>query len=320
MNLEFQSDGRKALQWRIKEDRLRRWTTAPGPNMSRREAAKFAGLILWHCHIASMPLCHVEDIIRIMQKAGQDAKSWDEQLRWTGMEVIALQARLSTVLLNPWLSKPLDPTGPHHIFLASDSSGPRWAFLSWSRRDSPPEVTCGEWGNKQHMTIFLKELIAAVVAVEHCTTRYPNSRITLCLDNTAALHVCRRRASLTPAGNELARRLDRALTDSACSLRLVYLTSNRNPADPPTRNRPLSSERIQTMWSVLENDAVGCRLDDPQVRRYKYRGQDSANEGKRCRHEERVDDSGSEYSSEPDENREEDEEIDWQPEWLETPI
>jgi hypothetical protein len=52
------------------------------------------------------------------------------------------------------------------------------------------------------------------VAVEHST---PNSRI--------------------------ARRLDGALAASSCSLRLVYLTSNRNPEDPPTRNGPLPSER-----------------------------------------------------------------------------
>lgn len=98
----------------------------------------------------------------------------------------------------------------------------------------------------------MKELLTAVVSIEALCKSFRRRKIILFIDNTAAAGVIRRLASTTAHGNELAKRIDAALT-SECSLTVVTVLTEHNPADSPTRNKPICSVRVAAMWETWDN-------------------------------------------------------------------
>ncbi|MCG3772893.1 MAG: hypothetical protein JW384_04117 [Nitrosomonadaceae bacterium] len=178
-------------------------------------------------------------------------------------EKLLLVNGLDAACADKWHSQPVE-MAEHStpIFLATDSSKPMWAYLFWtSYRSCAPEeaprsgnwIDFGDHPNINEATIFVKELLTAVIAIEALCKRYRRRKIVLFIDNTAAAGVVRRLASSTAYGNELAKRLDVALSVSACSVTVVTLTSEQNPADSPTRKKPLCRSRVESMWKVWDN-------------------------------------------------------------------
>jgi hypothetical protein len=296
LNLEFVFADYQ-LQWRFTDKKVRKWrleyATFIQQHMTRRQVAQAIGLILWAAHISFVALCHRSDVITLLREQvamrSADASRWDDQISVSGRDQAMLREYLDAVLVNPWLrAVSRDTAGAHEITLATDSSDGRYAYMLWNEDRQLLWVKSFVWQESttssenahgvRYASIFLKELLAATLAIERATVNFPGHLITLVIDNTAALHVCRRRASSTVAGMHLAVRIDNALTEADCQLSAIYITSSQNPADPPSRNRAIRPRRIAEMWKVVEAHRVGAKVVDPHVKRCPPK--------KRVRHEE----------------------------------
>ena len=99
------------------------------------------------------------------------------------------------------------------IFVASDSSGWRWAFVSWSQRRGSADDTlsdASDWNRSMDQaSIFLKELTCATIAIERICKAVRSRRIVLFCDNTAACQVMKRLASLQRILTVLSRQRNR---------------------------------------------------------------------------------------------------------------
>lgn len=108
---------------------------------------------------------------------------------------------------------------------------------------------------------FTKELTAAVLTIEDVCRFFRLTRINLLCDNTAAVAVMRKLCSATTVGNELARRIVKALEDSDCTLEVTHITSKHNPADEPSRSKPLVLEKIALAEKLLQQHDEGIVLN-----------------------------------------------------------
>lgn len=230
-----------------------------------RLIAKICGSLMWDVHVGDTPLCRKEELIAIIRKAGISAREtgWDKEMSLTLSELSYLQGELAVAILNDWKSFP-EKEIHSDIFAATDSSDHLWGAVVWDSSNTTIRVfDSHRWPAeiaKEH--IFLKELLASTLVVEALTKTHPNSHIHVLTDNTAAAAVMRRRASCSSAGNELARRIDRALEASKCMLTPIIVTSAQNPADEPSRSRPIAMSKLEYAQKVIIPQAsVFCRAN-----------------------------------------------------------
>jgi len=255
------------LHWRIEQEKLDEWKKLAdtiSPHMTCRVVAKLAGTVLWHTHIALQPLCNLHHLIRLVRRCGElcpKKKDWDVTHCWSNDQIAELQDRLSWATTSQWHSVTWNIT-EQELVVATDSSGKRWGRCVWNSDQSLLETVGRDWGaDIVKATIFIKELAAAVMALEHWCPLMPLTRILLLIDNTAAAAVLTRLASVTHAGNELARRAHEVLKRYGCELEVITITSEQNPADQPSRRQPLRAERVDLIWRILTAHSQGSRID-----------------------------------------------------------
>ena len=149
-----------------------------------------------------------------------------------------LAKNLSTIAKNEWRSIHLLPVNPHVIYAASDASDNFGGFME-ILMNIPAVVDTHiiPWDNdlvKAH--IFIKELLAAVLCVEHILRRAERiDAIILACDNTAACSILQRGYSSNTHATTLVTRLKTATDRAACRLRIVQVRGVDNVADNPSR-------------------------------------------------------------------------------------
>lgn len=278
LGLEFCMCGKRGredstqLHWRHSEKRVATFAKAKQllkdhQRFTPRLIAKICGSLMWDAHISGIPLCRKVELLNIIRDVGSSARklSWDSRLHISAETVAYLTGELSVAEMNEW--RTLRPEGSlQNVFAATDSSDNMWGALGWDSdgkifpiADSRPwpENLVGEH-------IFIKELLAATITIEKiCSTRR-RCRIYIITDNTAAAAVLRRLASSSHAGNELASRVDKALTDSECSLNVIIVPSAVNPADEPSRGKKLSKKKMRFIKTKVVPAALRfCRANVP---------------------------------------------------------
>lgn len=243
---------------------------AESSELSCRQIAKCVGTILWHQHIAFVPLCRASAVIDISRRISSDgsSKGWSSPIHLCSDELQVLDKYLQIVCANEFMSAPSDHYLPRkEFFVATDSSSNFWGALVWSdARVLIPDlcVCAARWDMRMVSShIFLKELTAAVIMIERLCHAYRDSEIVIVIDNTAAASVLRRLASSTKAGIELALRVDASVTPANNKLRIVVITSMANPADEPSRGRPIDSSKFAVMWELIDKDKLGIRVNLP---------------------------------------------------------
>ena len=77
------------------------------------------------------------------------------------------------------------------------------------------------------------------------------------LDSAATLDA----ATQSTTSTERAERCHRALTRSNCTLEVILITTDQNPADDPSRNRKVTAARIEKMWNAIAATEIGSHVD-----------------------------------------------------------
>ena len=276
------------LEWQICDKKRQKWRNILRDNPTRlvktcRDVARIIGIILWSCRLQYLPLCRMSrelDVLRFASALSDAGGGWDTPCSLLEADELLLRHDLSLATKDNWFQKPeiwLSSDTP--LFLATDSSKPRWAYVYWDgyRSQSYRAIRNGWWhefGQYEGIceaSIFVKELLTAVIAIEHLCTEFRARRIILFIDNSAAAGVIRRLASTTHAGTELARRVDDALQKGGNILEVVQIASENNPADPPTRNKPITTvlnglatqPRVDAMWDVYDEYCRGVTHHRP---------------------------------------------------------
>jgi hypothetical protein len=103
------------------------------------------------------------------------------------------------------------------------------------------------------MSIFLKELLAATMALEFASSL--GRPIHLAVDNSAACFVLRRGLSLNASANEMLQRVFKVVTLQRLQVSLIR--SADNAADPLTRQRPLDNLRNQATLERMSEAESG---------------------------------------------------------------
>ena len=279
LNLEFctqlhrgrNGEKRFTLQWCPIEKKREKWRLCSSLLLERltaRVVSKVAGTILWAHHIRLTPLCRLQEIIDLVRRAaGRAAEkgSWKADISLTAEEKGCLREGLLDAGQEVWSS--YASTESHTPIYATDSSGWRWAYVTWLSKGGPIDSSlsdAADWQEKMMpASIFLKELTCATVAIERICSSHHQKRIILFCDNTAACQVIRRLASSTHAGSELAVRIANALEKAQSSIEVLHIASIHNPADTPTRSRRffLIDTRVAAMWSTLNEHTAGRLLE-----------------------------------------------------------
>ena len=299
------------LQWQVTKKKRDKWQQLSIMcESSCRKIAGVLGVIFWITRLQFMPLCRREQELELLRRVSERSSSgggWDCSFTMSLAETLLLKDGLVSACADTWFQKPIDTTD-EKIYVATDSSKPKWAYVIWRNyRGSHEKPHAGSWSTfGKHnddaeagivaATIFVKELLTAVLAIEFICRTNRRKKIVLFIDNTAAAGVCRRLASSTVYGNELARRIDVALSRSECVLEVVTLLSEQNPADSPTRNRGMCQNRIEAMWTVWDEYQKGIISSLPRRRAPMQNG---------VRHSEKTD-PDSDFDSDDDENPDDD--------------
>lgn len=290
------------LHWRIDPERLKKWSALEvTSNMSCRQTARICGAVMWRQHIGLTPLCRHEDVIEIIRTCGKlcnRKEEWDTIRDWSASDVSLMKRHLGVATTTEWFTYTIRRTD-RVMYAATDSSKAMWGSVCWSEDRRLVDIDSGRWvGPALLGNIFVKELTAAVVLVEKICARFPMTHIFLLVDNTAAASVLRRLASSTHVGSELARRVDESLSEGRCSLEVVHITSEQNPADDPSRNKKLDPKRVEALWSIVDAHKNGRHIQP--TKKTDFRRDVSAETN--IRHDETSDDK--EYDSEADDHEE----------------
>lgn len=316
LNLEFRTsmkrgrDGRRlfTLEWCPLQKKRDKWiacTALISPSIACRTLAKIVGTILWAHHIRLTPLCRLQRLINLVRRSASRAaehSSWDAAVSLAPDEIGFLTQAVADAGQEVWSSAPC-PDDHLPIYVATDSSGWRWAYVVWPERRGTQDASlsdASDWGaTMTNASIFLKELLCLTLAVERLCAQCQQRKIVAFVDNTAACHVARRLASSTHGGSELAVRIADALQRSSCTLEVIHIASQQNPADTPTRSykRDLCDERVASMWRCLEEHDAGRILEvsmDEHKRSMSSGLRHEERDDAYSRHEESEDDAGPE--------------------------
>ena len=290
-------DGNQRVQWRHDPSRLERWKDlkALPRDITPRVIQRAVGVLIWDATISCRPLFEEENAINMLRIAAHHVlqarckklpKAWDTVIENAWMkydkELTYLQDRVTEVInLNAWRELPPEPVTTYVIRAASDASGgvlsknkadppgtflkaPAWGYVVM-REGAADTIRSGSFPKDLRTShIYLKELWTCVHTVEEICSTSRNVRIELGVDNTAVVGAVRGRYSSNRFGNELIKRLHHALRKSECTLDIVPLRSEDNPADAPSRGQQLRPAVREVCLDVMRKYVEGkVRVEPP---------------------------------------------------------
>ena len=177
----------KALQWRIDPKKICTWTkTTVGISMSCRFFAAWCGRIFRWQYVRGGPLFQVEAAIEVLRLTSASAEkgTWDDLMVLPTALFVSLSQLWCAVLRNEWTSLTNSSIVSKTVYVFSDASGnDGWGYAVCDHGGLISQGG-GQWNEStKNLHIFVKEVLAAVWAVQYSKS---NSKIVLCIDNTAA--------------------------------------------------------------------------------------------------------------------------------------
>lgn len=286
VTLCWRPDPAKEAKWRASIVSGR--SAANDNSCTPRKVVTIIGRILWEQHISLRPLLLISDVIDVTRRCAHLAQGgWDVKQASLSLDMRFVCDHAESTLLTfaEWRTAHINGHA-HTVTAAADASKLRGGYVVWDQNRSPLTPVGWYWNTHQAaMHIFVKELLSATILIEALCRVHRNTRLQIGIDNSAAAWCLRRLFSTTHHGQELIRRVYRALCDSGNTLDIVQLVSLDNPADVPTRMGKKSAEsladRCERFWRIVD----GARSSN-------HRGHNNAGT---VRHDERdLDDDGFE--------------------------
>jgi hypothetical protein len=170
-----------------------------------------------------------------------DRKVWDQAAEISVGNITILANRLMAVASEAWSAPTVTVPGEPSLLVVSDSTLKYGAYVIMSPEGSQVVTRNWKWDeNMGSASIFLKELLAATIAIESIGDSH--ARVHLLCDNSAAAAVIRRGLSTVPAANEMLSRIFTKITKGRLSV--TTIRSEDNAADPLTREELLCPVRM----------------------------------------------------------------------------
>ena len=225
-----------------------------------REVASLIGWLMWDVLVSLKEMHHIGWALAMLSGLTKPIKKlsqWDlcanvSQLTAGEMNAAkALAATEDAVLKWTWVhDRPKT-----RIVIASDASKDTLAWVIMGRRldtCSKPEIRRAK--TVGHRDIFLKELEAAVLAVEWVVEGMEAEIILLC-DNAAAVLAIRKGWSGVPGATALLTRMWAA--SKGKTLTVLRVPGKDNIADSPTRGADLEERRLLASWAIVDRHDGG---------------------------------------------------------------
>ena len=259
------------MKWRHAPTKLPKWFSAIAllrGAPSRRQVASCIGLMVWHNYMSQEVLLTIAPFLSICKLNSpvlgprQQAKEkWNEGSTVSEDSREALAAAIEVIARsNPWQLGRQPPDMSEIACVASDASDD---YGGWLRFTETGEVVLSSvktvtWNQKMRPAhIFLKELLAAVLAIEHTISTLPKVRvIRIAVDNTAAGFCMRRMYSNNDEALKLLIRLNTKL-GGRIVLDVVTVRGIDNAADCPSRKDPLEEHRNRAAWNQFLANVSG---------------------------------------------------------------
>jgi len=259
-----EGDAKSHLMWRPSSEfvyRSRRLSEqlSVADKVTRQQVSKLVGRLVWNAYARGKNL-HMEheaiQLCRINIPAGMKRKQWHEPTPLSSAQIQQLCSAIQERITLEW-------THTHRIdsriILVSDSSGESGAYLELSGAGLVTRHQSWRWpAELQPASIFIKELVAAVRAIESLDKRVQQDEsvaVDLVVDNTAVAHVIRRGLSTNHHASELLCRMHRHLPLER--VRVHTVPSEANAADPLTRGRPIDMKRNLASVAAVTSSLAG---------------------------------------------------------------
>lgn len=222
-----------------------------------RVVSRIAGILIYDAYMRNVPFCMLEcqESVRSLLEIRAGGK-WDSRVPEEGMRHWkVLLSAFRTVLLNQtsmWTNLLLVRKA-RRLVMASDAYDYGGAFLAWNELGTILELQQYPESKAEH--IYYKELRAAVKAIlwaaKWCTEP---TVVVLMVDNTAVLAGLQNGYSSSQKGNALIRLAWEGVRTSKIRLVLVGVAGEHNPADHPSRFKPVDPAKVAAMQHWFEEE------------------------------------------------------------------
>ena len=261
--------GERALVWRHAPTRTEKWSQARialATECSPRKIATAAGILLWDAMVRLRPLCLDTVAIDALRGAasavGGKQHLWDEPHQWPQNIIDGLKEGISAAQDNPWCHKN-EPNISATVTVFTDASdsgmGAVYCTEDGSLEAEEPIARGGFTTGFRSCHIFLKEMAAAVWGVSNGMERrgWRNVCVRLVVDNSAVAFGLRSLHSSNDTARSWMKTLHGRMQAAGCILEICQVLSADNPADEPSRGKPVCHDRLKKGWAAVCNYLAG---------------------------------------------------------------
>jgi hypothetical protein len=234
--------------------------------LSVREGYAMAGVCIWDCTVATRPMLDITEVLDCMSTLGRSDLDWDDKLP-EGEEAIMRRGLAKVLTQEPYIRPRKTKATTEYRLVASDASDWGWGVVIFEKsvgekehpRQSPVEtVLAGQWSEEDRQRpIYQREMMAAVQAINSVGGQ---GGMILAIDNAAVVSALVHKYSRCDFLREQLRCVDHRLEE----VEVVWLPSEKNVADAPSRGREVSTavaavceEWLRDREAVVRGSAVG---------------------------------------------------------------
>lgn len=252
---EVRTSDATLARWIKVESRLRmrrRWTW--------RETLRGIGIVVHYTRARLQPLLAVAPVLNILRKLPRPPPG--QTVRWDGIADIeeadrqTILTEVQKILANPWTALPQERAPEEAVHAFCDASDDRGGCVVLNRE---LQWEGHEFSLEKKITIYIKEFIAARKAIQltlHARQNRPTKIILFC-DNMAVIYGIRNRYSASLEAQEILRKIFAMLDQSKSSIEVRYIPTDDNPADEPSRARPVILAKIHAALREIHEETDG---------------------------------------------------------------
>jgi hypothetical protein len=227
-----------------------------GKSVACQTISRIIGVILWHQIIKQQPLCHLASVIEISSRVSTlaFATTWEQPITLDTTEWETLGTHLEEALQNGWCQGPTTLPLSHRCVLFSDASneGFGWVLCNEDGTLGETPVPREFPQNLKDTHIFVRELFAAVLAIQTTLQGKRNAQIFIGVDNSAVFFCLNSFYSTNLIACQWLSKLHQLLQEKQCTLVPFQLRSEHNPADPISRHQLLQPSLLMTGWKSMQ--------------------------------------------------------------------